>query len=933
MRFDLEGLDVFFPYEKIYYEQYDYMLNLKRAIDAKGHALLEMPTGTGKTVCLVALVTSYQFQYPQTGKLIYCTRTVQEMYKTMDEIRRVIAYRESAVGPEGGKILALCLSSRKNMCIHQRVEEGVDREAVDSICRSMTASWVRAKAGVKVDKDRNARIRNNGGTSSSTGNNRNSSSSNNNSDSSSSSRNTGGAAVNDIEDIELCGFYEKYENESSAAEVPGGVYSLDDLKQLGRDKGWCPYFTARHMLNRANVVVYNYQYMLDPKVANLVSKELEQESIVVFDEAHNIDNVCIEAFSIVLDRRKIEASMRGVHRLNAKISEVVQKKKANFQNDYNNLVNGLIAEGTWLPADQVRGQPVLTEDQLQEAVPGSIRKNEHFVAFLKKLVVYFKTLMEGPTVEVQTALSFLRGMNSGQIVDRKAMRFTLSRLNALMRLLEIAKLEEFQALMDVATFTTLLATYTEEGFNVVFEPQGSMVAGINEPLLQLCCLDASIAIKPVFDRFQSVIITSGTLSPIGDYAKLLNFEPVIKQSFEMKTFRRCLLPLIVTRGRDQVAISSRYESRKDDAVVRNFGELLIDVSSTVPDGVCAFFTSYSYMEYVLAKWDEWGIIERIWQHKLVFMETKDVLETQEALANFKRSCDCGRGAVFLSIARGKVAEGVDFDRHYGRCVLLFGIPIQYTQSYVLRARMAFMLEKYQIREQDFLIFDALRQAAQCVGRVIRSKEDYGIVILADYRYNKQDKRSKLPQWVNQFIRDSSLNVSTDIAIDRIKAYLKEMGQPIDRLALDNIVMTEEQIRDKNSKRSAYKIAASASEREKLAQQSRVLRPDFHARLEAEAEAKEKEKKEKEKGEREEGEMDIEDEEVVGLDNDLPEGSVIASRSINKDLLRSINAASVSKLDGTNVTGAKRSLEKADIEAPALKSTHLSMFLDLDSDED
>lgn len=41
----------------------------------KGHALLEMPTGTGKTVCLVSLITSYQYQYPSTGKLVYCTRT------------------------------------------------------------------------------------------------------------------------------------------------------------------------------------------------------------------------------------------------------------------------------------------------------------------------------------------------------------------------------------------------------------------------------------------------------------------------------------------------------------------------------------------------------------------------------------------------------------------------------------------------------------------------------------------------------------------------------------------------------------------------------------------------------------------------------------------------------------------------------------------
>ena len=60
MRFNLDGIELFFPYDYMYPEQYTYMLELKRALDAKGHGLLEMPTGTGKTVCILALVTSYQ---------------------------------------------------------------------------------------------------------------------------------------------------------------------------------------------------------------------------------------------------------------------------------------------------------------------------------------------------------------------------------------------------------------------------------------------------------------------------------------------------------------------------------------------------------------------------------------------------------------------------------------------------------------------------------------------------------------------------------------------------------------------------------------------------------------------------------------------------------------------------------------------------------
>ena len=100
------------------------------------------------------------------------------------------------------------------------------------------------------------------------------------------------------------------------------MYSLDDLKDLGTQKGWCPYFMTRHLVQHATILVYNYQYMLDPKVANLVSRELEAESIVVFDEAHNIDNVCIEALSVTLDRKSIDLSVRSVGKLQRKVEEI-----------------------------------------------------------------------------------------------------------------------------------------------------------------------------------------------------------------------------------------------------------------------------------------------------------------------------------------------------------------------------------------------------------------------------------------------------------------------------------------------------------------------------------------------------------------------------------------------------------------------------------
>ena len=43
--------------------------------------------------------------------------------------------------------------------------------------------------------------------------------------------------------------------------------------------------------------------------------------------------------------------------------------------------------------------------------------------------------------------------------------------------------------------------------------------------------------------------------------------------------------------------------------------------------------------------------QEIMQHKLVFIETQDVVETTLALDNYRKACDCGRGAIFFSVAR------------------------------------------------------------------------------------------------------------------------------------------------------------------------------------------------------------------------------------------------------------------------------------------
>lgn len=59
------------------------------------------------------------------------------------------------------------------------------------------------------------------------------------------------------------------------------------------------------------------------------------------------------------------------------------------------------------------------------------------------------------------------------------------------------------------------------------------------------------------------------------------------------------------------------------------------------------------------------------------------------------------------------------------------MPYQYTESRILKARLEYLRDAYRIRESEFLGFDAMRNAAQCVGRVLRGKTDWGLMIFAD----------------------------------------------------------------------------------------------------------------------------------------------------------------------------------------------------------
>lgn len=203
-----------------------------------------MPSGTGKTATLLSFIIAYMIENPNIiRKLVYCSRTVPEIEKVIEELKNLMEYYEKNTNVQPN-ITGLVLSSRKNMCIHPDVSKEREGKTVDGKCFGLTASYVREHH--QMD-----------------------------------------------DTVPICQYYEGFDIEGRESFLPIGIYNLDDLKQYGRDRNWCPYFTARYAINNANVIVYSYHYLLDPKIAEVVSKQLSRQVVVVFDEAHNIGECCL----------------------------------------------------------------------------------------------------------------------------------------------------------------------------------------------------------------------------------------------------------------------------------------------------------------------------------------------------------------------------------------------------------------------------------------------------------------------------------------------------------------------------------------------------------------------------------------------------------------------------------------------------------------
>lgn len=86
------------------------------------------------------------------------------------------------------------------------------------------------------------------------------------------------------------------------------------------------------------------------------------------------------------------------------------------------------------------------------------------------------------------------------------------------------------------------------------------------------------------------------------------------------------------------------------------------------------------------------------------------------------------------------------------------------------------------------------------------------MIFADKRFSRQDKRSKLPKWIQEHLIDSYCNLSTEESMQIARRWLRHMAQPFTRedqlgvslLTLQQLQAMEKEKADKEAKEAKGK---------------------------------------------------------------------------------------------------------------------------------
>ncbi len=257
--------------------------------------------------------------------------------------------------------------------------------------------------------------------------------------------------------------------------------------------------------------------------------------------------------------------------------------------------------------------------------------------------------------------------------------------------------------------------------------------------IKLFCVNPAANIQECLDRGRSTVFFSATLLPVQYYKKLLSTREDDYAVYVDSPFcqeKRCL---ILCRD-----VSSRY-TRRNETEYRKIAAYIHAAASAKTGNYMAFFPSYRLMEDVLSVYRS----EFAGENVEILVQGTGMTEVQreEFLGKFQEKND--RSLVGFCVMGGIFSEGIDLagEKLIGAVVIGTGIP-QIGQE---RELLKEFYDKKGENGFDYAYrFPGMNKVLQSAGRVIRTREDVGVILLLDDRFCTREYEMLFPrEWAER----------------------------------------------------------------------------------------------------------------------------------------------------------------------------------------
>jgi Rad3-related DNA helicase len=295
----------------------------------------------------------------------------------------------------------------------------------------------------------------------------------------------------------------------------------------------------------------------------------------------------------------------------------------------------------------------------------------------------------------------------------------------LLERLEIDKTILLDTYFEVDRFKKIASIY-DERFVTYFEKTNQ------ESTLKLFCLDPSKSINRISKKHRSTIFFSATLNPLHYFRDLLGAEEedyniMLPSPFSQEQFEVNILP-ISTKFRDR--------DRTKDRIVQK----IVDVVKNQPGNYLFFFPSYQYLRLIHEL-----IMEEDVSAKVIVQEPNMTEEDRERfLEQFQENNQ--KSTIGFAVMGGIFSEGIDLvgDRLTGVVIIGVGLPQLGLGRDIIKDYFN------QIGKNGYhyaYVFPGMNKVLQAAGRLIRSEEDSGTILLIDDRYMTPLYQSLFPtEW-------------------------------------------------------------------------------------------------------------------------------------------------------------------------------------------